>query len=285
MLKSLFTFVLLFTVHATRAAAPLDCPATVAEALLEVMPEMGATAYAPGRYGLKRSTCGSAENGPYCLGRDFHDVRHDPVYRQDAETYARGLSACGVPRDGQGRLQTGEIRCRPDAGATCRIFAPEPAPTNWPARAPVAPQTPEEDEDEEVPADEDAESEDSAPSDEEAAEASARPGPALGRPAQRRQVESDDDDEEDRPSGHEGGGWRERAGGVWNSVVSGVGSVTRGAQRRWSDWRGRRSNQSESEADEEEPEAEDSEKEPAEGDGEFVAPDGREGYSDRPRDD
>jgi len=281
MLKSLLTVVLLLTVQAARAAAPLDCPAAVAEALLEVMPEMGATAYAPQRYGFMRSTCGSAENGPYCLGRDFHDVRQDPVYRQDAEIYAKGLRDCGVPRDGQGRLQTGEIRCRPDAGATCRIFPPSPAPANWPARSPVRTQEPAENNTEDIDVDEDeVEVEDEVDDeDDEAVE-------------EDEAAEEDEEEEDERPPRRSGRSWRERAGGVWNSMVTGAGNVARGTQRRWNDWRSRRRDQAEreeedevevEEEDEDEAEAEESEEGDEQEDSDFEAPDDREGYSDRPR--
>jgi hypothetical protein len=118
----------------TALAVPhLDCSPAAARKMLRAMPTMGASSYAPGRYAFMRSTCGSAERGQYCIGRDYDEELHEPVREALAQSYLEGLRDCGVPQDpDSGRWQTGEIRCRPDQGATCRIFAPNPVPENWP---------------------------------------------------------------------------------------------------------------------------------------------------------
>ncbi len=134
---TIYTTLLYLFATATTAFAnqPLDCSPVVALKLLSVMPAMGASQYASGRYAFIRSTCGTAENGLYCLGRDYEERLQDPVYRQLARDYQEGLATCGVPRDSTGRWHTGEIRCRGDAQATCRIFPPRPAPASWPQSA------------------------------------------------------------------------------------------------------------------------------------------------------
>ncbi len=133
---AIYTTLLYLFATATTAFAnqPLDCSRAVALQLLRVMPAMGASQYAPGRYAFIRSTCGTAENGLYCLGRDYDERLQDPVHRQLARDYQQGLSTCGVPQDASGRWHTGEIRCRGDAQGTCRIFPPSPVPANWPRR-------------------------------------------------------------------------------------------------------------------------------------------------------
>jgi hypothetical protein len=123
------------------AGQPLNCSPQTALRIVSVMPVMGATNYSAGRYAFRRSTCGTAEKGFYCLGRDYDDRLHDPVYQQAARTYQQGLIACGVPQDTNGRWQTGEIRCRGDRDATCRIFPPSPVPANWPRTAQRRPES------------------------------------------------------------------------------------------------------------------------------------------------
>lgn len=127
-----FIFCFLFSTSLL-AADPLNCSPQTALRIISAMPVMGATSYAPGRYAFIRSTCGEAEQGLYCLGRDYDEKLHDPVRQQAARAYQQGLIACGVPRDARGRWVTGEIRCRGDREATCRIFPPNPAPANWPS--------------------------------------------------------------------------------------------------------------------------------------------------------
>jgi hypothetical protein len=131
-MKLLLTFLLFTSALGAQAVAKLDCGPEAAQKLLDAMPDMGATSYAPERYSFLRSTCGSAENGPYCLGRNTDNTLKEPVYDELAESYAEGLRLCGVTANQQGRLQTGEIRCRPDPQPTCRIFAPDASNhANW----------------------------------------------------------------------------------------------------------------------------------------------------------
>ncbi len=111
---------------------PLNCAPAVARKIHSAMSAMRASTYAPGRYTFLRSTCGFAEHGLYCVGRDANERLQNPVHRIDARNYQEGIAECGVPRDSTGRWHTGEIRCRADAQATCRIFPPAKVPANWP---------------------------------------------------------------------------------------------------------------------------------------------------------
>jgi hypothetical protein len=128
---------------------PLNCAPAVARKIHSAMQAMGASTYAPNRYTFLRSTCGYAEHGLYCLGRDTNERLQDPVHRQHAHNYQEGIAECGVPRDSSGRWHTGEIRCRADAQATCRIFPPAQVPANWPGsdspRVRVQPTAPQSD--------------------------------------------------------------------------------------------------------------------------------------------
>jgi hypothetical protein len=142
-MKSLGLIVLLISSTFAFANRPLNCAPAVALQILSAMPAMGASMYAPGRYTFLRSTCGVAEQGLYCLGRDAEERLQDPVHQQLARSYQQGIAECGVPRDSSGRWQTGEIRCRRDAYVTCRIFPPAQVPANWPQTAtPQAPGSP-----------------------------------------------------------------------------------------------------------------------------------------------
>lgn len=131
-MKSLGLILFLICSTSALASRPLNCNPAVARKIHSAMSAMGASTYAPGRYTLLRSTCGFAEHGLYCLGRDANERLQDPVHRQNARNYQEGIAECGVPRDSSGRWHTGEIRCRADAQATCRIFPPAQVPANWP---------------------------------------------------------------------------------------------------------------------------------------------------------
>lgn len=134
-MKSLGLIIFLVSSTIAFANRPLNCTPAVALKILSAMPAMGASMYAPDRYTFLRSTCGVAEQGLYCLGRDAEERLQDPVRQQHARNYQQGIAECGVPRDSSGRWQTGEIRCRGDAQATCRIFPPAQMPADWPQTA------------------------------------------------------------------------------------------------------------------------------------------------------
>jgi len=107
-MKSLGLIIFLLNSASALANRPLDCAPVVARKIHSAMSAMGASMYAPGRYTFLRSTCGVAENGLYCLGRDMDERLQDPVYEQHARNYQQGIAECGVPRDSTGRWQTGE---------------------------------------------------------------------------------------------------------------------------------------------------------------------------------